>query len=249
MLTRRSLLGVAALGSISAQAAESWFAGKTGESYDSSTGRVSIQRGMVGGQPGGGVIGFTDVGIDGATAARLTYRVQFAPDFPFRRGTGIHRALGGKLPGLYGTGPDGRLPIFSPTNIPDGTRGFNARPLFLAGDADEGGVNLYVWDMKAGPWGRGGAKTIASAFVPGQTYTVDLTCVLNSLERDDGLVSLRIDGQTVVELSGFKARIVDDVRLRGCSFAVFFGGNTPDWASYRDTWIRISDLRAERIGS
>lgn len=185
---------------------------------------VRCAAGLIG-STGSGVIRLTDCGVKGRESAALEYDVTWLAAHQWVKG--------GKLPGLYG----GSTTDFTPSKLPDGANGFTVRPMWLA----NGGAQLYVWDMKAGPYGRGPART--GVFRAGRMQRLRLSVTINTPGRADGVVTLDIDGRRVLTLSDLQAR-TGDMTLTGCFWCVFYGGGTPDYAPTVDQYITVSQVRA-----
>lgn len=181
-----------------------------------------------------GVIKRADVPIGGAgfklrtmprgtNYAELSYRVRFADNFDFVRG--------GKLPGLYGGKGN------SGGRIPDGTDGFSFRLMW--GIQGRGCVYAYLpTSVNYGtPLFHGKLP-----FVRGRWQTVRQEIVLNRPGFSDGMVRMWIDGRYIGEAGGLLVRTIEDLKINGLFFEVFFGGGDPSWASSCDTHIDFADF-------
>lgn len=186
---------------------------------------VRCPAGLIG-STGSGIIKLHDCGIGGRVSAVIEYSVQWLASHQWVRG--------GKLPGVYG----GSATNFAPSRIPSGLDGFTVRPTWLA----NGGAQLYVWDMKAGPYGRGPARS--GVFRAGQMQRLRLAVTLNTPGRADGVVTLDVDGRRVLALNDLQARSTDAMTLTGCFWCVFYGGGTPDYAPTADQHITVGKVRS-----
>lgn len=178
------------------------------------------------GSTGSGVIKYTDVGIAGREAAAIEYDILWTGDMQWVRN--------GKLPGIYGGG----IHPFNPSRIPSGLDGFTVRPMWTTG----GGAVLYLWDMKAGPYGRG--PSVKGIFKAGKRQLVRLAVTMNTPGKDDGVVNLDVDGKRVLSVADLKARTTSAMKLTGCFWCVFYGGATPDYAPTTDQHITVSQVKS-----
>ena len=168
------------------------------------------------GKPVGGSGYSVRLAEQGFECAVLTYKVRFSESFNF--------VQGGKLPGLAGG-----IALTYP-NIPRGVDGFSARLMWRK--SGEGEVYAYLRTTPTpGTYygtsiGRGSWR-----FAPGGWHTIEQAIMLNAANRNDGRLSLRVDGVTVIDELSLQYRDRPDVRIDGVIFETFFGGNTADWAT------------------
>ena len=166
------------------------------------------------GSPEGGAQLFLTV-PEPAERAHLRYYVRFPPGFDFVRG--------GKLPGLYGGS------VTSGREIPDGTDGFSTRYMWRAGGAGE--VYTYLPSSKEHGTSLGRRSW---SFATGRWLLVEQAVRLNDPGRDDGQVTVWVDGRQVYRRDGLRFRTVDRLKVEGLFFSTFFGGGDPSWASPLD---------------
>lgn len=185
---------------------------------------VRCAAGKIGGQPGGGVIGRQDVGIAGKDSAAISYRVMFE--------AGAEWGKSGKLPGIYA----GSITDFAPDRPPNGVNGCTIRPLWRA----DGGVKLYVWDMR--PQGYGREYASLARWPAGRFADVRLAVTLNTPGHADGVIVLTIDGKDAVRVTDLMARSTANMKLTGCFWCVFYGGGTLDYAPTREQRIVVTDV-------
>jgi hypothetical protein len=153
-----------------------------------------------------------------------SYRVRFAPDFPFMRG--------GKLPGQAGgTSPTGCI------GPPSGRDGFSARIMWRAG----GRAVQYVYHPRQPepcgqdfPWSQG--------FVPGDWHRVRTRVALNRPDRNDGRIESWLDDRLVLDQTGLIFRTTPEIGLDHFLVAVFFGGKGPQWAPPIATFVDLDDF-------
>jgi hypothetical protein len=171
------------------------------------------------------------LGLTPTDQLHLRYFVRFAEGFDFVKG--------GKLPGLYGgTTNTGR-------RIPDGTDGFSTR--FMWRGKGDGEVYAYLptSEEHGTSLGRGTWR-----FVPGKWYAIEQRVHLNAPGRDDGDVTVWLDGKQVLKAEGLRFRTAESLHIEGLLFSTFFGGGDPTWATPRAVHIDFADFRtaADYIG-
>ena len=162
----------------------------------------------------------------GTSAARLRYRLRFAPGFDFVRG--------GKLPGLYGgNGPSGG-------RIPDGTDGCSFRLMWR--EQGQGEVYAYLPDSRLH-----GSSLLRGhfAFSPGQWHQLEQEVVLNTPGQRDGRVRIWLDGRLAGVAAALTMRHHPSLQLDGVFVDVFFGGNDDSWAARADTHIDLAEFEVE----
>ncbi|GAB3365878.1 polysaccharide lyase [Modestobacter lapidis] len=198
--------------------------------------RVSFPEGSVSpsasrehGAPGGGMQVFLDVDGEPLDAGYLRYWVRLPEDFAF--------AKGGKLPGLFGGSE------VSGGEEPDGTDGFSTRLMWREDGAGE--VYLYAPGESGTSLGRG-----SWTWPRGDWVCVEQHVALNDPDRDDGSVTVWLDGEEVFTEDGLRYRAVEDLKIDGVFFSTFFGGADPSWASPKDQYADFAAfaLSADRLG-
>ena len=160
---------------------------------------------------------------DGVRRATLSYRVRFPVGFDFVRG--------GKLPGLYGGKGN------SGGRIPDGTDGFSFRLMWGLG----GRGSVYAYIPSSVKYGSG-FLVHKFHFQTGVWHQIVQELILNDPGQANGVVRLWMDGHFVGEENTILMRTVDDLKINGLFFDVFFGGNDNSWAPPADTHIDFSDF-------
>lgn len=165
----------------------------------------------------------------GVRRALLSYRVRFPIGFDFVRG--------GKLPGLYGGKGN------SGGRIPDGTDGFSFRLMWGLG----GRGNVYAYLPSSVRYGSG-LLVHKFHFQTGLWHQITQELILNDPGKANGVFRLWMDGRFVGEESDVLIRTVEELKINGLFFDVFFGGNDSSWAPPADTHIDFSDfvIRGER---
>ncbi|MCU1620964.1 MAG: hypothetical protein JWR41_2970 [Modestobacter sp.] len=169
--------------------------------------------------PGGGMQVFLPVLGAPVDAEYLRYWVRFADDFQFVKG--------GKLPGLYG-GTE-----VSGGEQPDGTNGFSTRLMWRRQGAGE--VYLYAPGESGTSLGRGDWT-----WPRGRWLCVEQQVVLNTPGKDDGAVTVWLDGKQVYADDQLMYRTVPGLRIDGLFFSTFFGGDDPSWAPSADQYADFS---------
>lgn len=170
------------------------------------------------GLPRGGA-GFKSVAFPGGVEhAVLTYWVRFPLGFDFVRG--------GKLPGLYGGKGN------SGGKIPNGKDGFSFRLMWNKG----GRGSVYAYVPTSVRWGSGYLVKKLS-FTPGRWHHVVQELKLNRPGHSDGSLRMWLDDVLVGEAGGIRMRTIDELKINGMFFDVFFGGNDDSWAPKWDTHI------------
>lgn len=196
--------------------------------------RVFIPRGAIdpstmmrrGLRPGG--VGFkSKVFNEGVNHAVLSYWVRFPEDFDFVRG--------GKLPGLYGGRGN------SGGKIPDGTDGFSFRLMW--GKNGVGGVYAYL--PTSANYGTG---FLHLNFQRGRWHQIVQELILNDPGEANGVLRMWMDGSFIGEEQSLLIRTVNNLRINGMFFDVFFGGNNDSWAPSTDTYIDFRDLAIRGYG-
>lgn len=82
------------------------------------------------------------------------------------------------------------------------------------------------------------------SFVKGQTNKVSLTLTLNDVGKQNGELSLTINGKKQ-SFNKFMWRKDDDLLITGIMGAAFFGGSDKSWASPVDTFLDIGDIECK----
>ena len=168
------------------------------------------------GTPEGGGQFLAVAGLAPTNALHLRYYVRFSEGFDFVKG--------GKLPGLFG-GTD----HFSGGAIPDGTNGFSVRYMWRTNGDGEAYAYLPTSDLYGTEIGRGRWR-----FEPGEWHGLEQRVVLNTPGRDDGRLTVWVDGHLLVDERTLRYRTTDALQIRGIFFSTFFGGGDPTWATPRD---------------
>jgi hypothetical protein len=150
-----------------------------------------------------------------ADAMTLTYSVRFPARFDFVKG--------GKLPGLFGgdAGSGGR---HQPA-------GFSTRFMWRAGGAGEVYAYLPNDSGHGASLGRGRWR-----FPTGEWTRIAQRVALNTPGRDDGTVTVWVNGREVFAQGGLVYRDSDRVHVDGLFFSTFFGGGDSSWASPTDQY-------------
>ncbi|RIJ50757.1 hypothetical protein D1614_02175 [Maribellus luteus] len=169
--------------------------------------------------------------LAGSDSFYLSYRVQFAGDFDFRRG--------GKLPGLAGGAAN------SGGNIPNGTDGWSARMMFW----ENGKLSFYLYyPDQPGEYGdplfwRHSDGEIVKAEA-GKWYTIQQYIQMNDPGQKNGIVKGWLNGELVCDADTIRFRDTEALKVDQVFFSVFMGGGDLSWAPGKDQQIWFDDFQA-----
>lgn len=162
----------------------------------------------------------------GARAVYLSYRLRFAPNFPW--------AKGGKLPGICGGScPSGGAPV-------TGYGGWSMRLMWRGGAAGEQYAYIlpakeYGTELGLGSW----------HFAAGDWHRVVQQITLNTPGAADGGSRVWYDadpaGGPTFEAEGLTYRL-DDTPADTLFFSTFFGGHGPEWTTPVDTYVDFAEF-------
>jgi hypothetical protein len=181
--------------------------------------------------------------------AYVSYDIFFMPGFQYK--------LGGKMPSVQGG------TIYSGSK-PDGYNGFSGGLMFHA----DGLVSFYLYYPDAveatygttAYWGAGYSRDIFSpsqmkveytsgdgAYCnPGEWHNITYRIVMNTVNAGggnyDGILEAYFDGKLVMELSHVLFRHTTDLHIDCLRLYTFFGGNTADWATPINEWIKVDNI-------
>lgn len=177
---------------------------------------------------------FGNMKVPASDSVLLSYAVRFDKEFDFVRG--------GKLPGLYGGKP------MSGGKIPNGRDGFQARVVWQSNG--KGALYGYLPTNSTVYKGVTYGDVLGSGawqFKPGKWTDISHHIKLNDPGANNGRMTVWIDGFPVIDECGLRFRDIPTLKVDGIFFSTFFGGNEPDWASRKDTYIDFTDFRISRI--
>lgn len=160
--------------------------------------------------------------------AILSYKVFIPSDFDFGKG--------GKLPGLAG----GMANVGG--KIPNGHDGWSARLMF--NQNAEVASYLYYPDQST-QFGEYHYWTIDSVRVIlplGQWVTLTHYIRMNTPKQCDGKLIALLDGVEVLSLDAIRFRDTCSLAIDQILFSTFFGGNSPEWAPQKDTYLLFDDF-------
>ena len=152
----------------------------------------------------------------------LEYSFQFSPDFPFMKG--------GKLPGLASGGSKytgGRQPSAK-------LGGWSARLMWRG----KGKLELYLYHPKMGSK-YGERHDLGVIAQPGKEYRVRLEVDTGSAGQSNGSVSVALDGDECLRLSGLLLSGEIHTKADSFLFSTFFGGSGESWAPSEDCTVRF----------
>lgn len=168
--------------------------------------------------PIGGTEWYANMYLAPSSVRHLRYYLRFGSNFSFNKG--------GKLPGLYGG------TCVSGGCIPDGTNGFSTRYMWRTAGAGE--VYAYLPSDTGYGTSLGRGKWL---FRVNQWYCIEQRVALNTPGKDDGYVTVWLDGKPVLNATNLTFRTVDALQIDGILFSTFFGGDDPSWSSKTDTYV------------
>lgn len=201
--------------------------------------RVGFPAGAVGPGKGGAQFPVVFDNIKGLDQSHyeelyLSYYLKFEEEFDFR--------LGGKLPGLMGGGNSwGR----SGGNQPDGTNGWTLRLMW--GRNGRLVIYAYVPPSANGKWGSerwGQSIDCNFAAERGKWHRIDQYVNVGTPGKDDGKLIVWIDGIKKISIDDMRFWDIENEfgRIGGIFFSTFHGGNSPDWAPLRDSYMQFADF-------
>ena len=130
---------------------------------------------------------------------------------------------GGKLPGLYGgTVNNGR-------RIPDGSDGWSTRYMWRRDGAAEVYAYLPSSQEHGTSLGRGDW-----VWPTGSWTSVEQAVKLNTPGKNDGSVTVWLNGKQVYSKTDITFRTTEDLQIDGLFFSTFFGGGDSTWATPRE---------------
>ncbi len=134
-------------------------------------------------------------------------------------------------------------------------------PWFCGGSCPRGGSEKGEWFSTRFMWRKAGALELYAyfptgtdtkygesfvlpkfKFVPGQKYTISQHIKLNDIEQANGEFSVSVNGKEMLKKTGVTFRLSEDVTISDVIFATFFGWNTADFATPKDTNIVFWDF-------
>ncbi len=160
--------------------------------------------------------------------AVLQYKVFFPVGFDF--------AKGGKLPGLAGgKGNAGG-------QVPNGYDGWSARLMFH--EHGEVAYYLYYPDQKTeyGEYHFWKLDSTEIQLPVGRWVEFTHYLRMNNPKQRDGKLCAWIDGVKVLSIDSLRFRDTSALAIDHILFSTFYGGDSPEWAPYKDTYILFDDF-------
>lgn len=153
------------------------------------------------------------------------YRFKFPVGFPFVKG--------GKLPGIGGgtSNTNGQKPT--------GNDGWSVRMMWQK----DGRLVQYIYHPDQP---RRFGDFIPFDMQPltlGKWHTLQTRVTLNQAGKKNGLIKTWLDGKVVLELRNMRFRKGNDLKIDRLLFALFYGGNGPQWAPPYNSYSYIDDFR------
>jgi hypothetical protein len=177
------------------------------------------------GKPGGAQI-CIPFAAGPATDASLSYDVRFPEGFDWVKG--------GKLPGLYG----GVEPYSGGGHNP---HGWSARLMWREDGVAE--IYTYIADTRGYGEDLGRAGASAHFHADGKWHHVQLNVHLNTPGHADGVMSLALDGTTLIAQGGLIITTMN-TPIGGLFFSTFRGGHDSSWSAPIDQKIEFSHFSA-----
>ncbi|UTF60305.1 polysaccharide lyase [Gilvimarinus sp. DA14] len=200
---------------------------------------IRYPEGAVGPQQGGVQLPIVFAGTDSLASSyeslTLKYCLKFKAGFDFGKG--------GKLPGLMGASDSWAR---SGGNQPDGSNGWTLRFMWRT----NGRAVVYAY-LPPSPNGQYGGQQwgqdieLGKSFVPGRWHCLQQRVKVNNVGEENGELQVWFDNEEVLSLNNISYRLQDTPagRVGGVYLSTFHGGNTPDWAPQRDSFLLLNNLR------
>lgn len=153
----------------------------------------------------------------------LDYYLKFEHGFDF--------CLGGKLPGLTSGGSK-----FTGGVTPSAGEGWSARYMWTDKMPV---VYLYYVDM---PSKYGEPLALSDRFEAGKWYRLTQHIKLNDADKQNGSITVWIDGKQSLAKSGIRFRIGEKGYIDSFYFSTFHGGDTQQWAPKNDSYACFDDI-------
>lgn len=164
-------------------------------------------------------------------SAALSYKVFFQDGFDFVKG--------GKLPGLAGgTGNTGGL-------VPNGFDGWSVRFMFK----EHGSLCAYLYSAKME--GQFGDKKFLKHdesliyLKTGTWNTITLTLTMNTPDKEDGIITCKVNGTDAIALNSVFFRKTPDLKIDHMLFSCFMGGVDASYAPKQDQFLLFKDFKVE----
>ena len=176
----------------------------------------------------------------------LSYDVLFMPGFEYN--------IGGKLPGLLAGDGEGTkvngYDSFAPILMfgPDGQLEFY---YFYVDMPNVYGESL-IWGY---PYGTGTVRNNVTVnfssgdhphMTPGLWNNITFRAVANTITDGvadyNGIMEGFFNGKLVIQVSGIRWRLTEDLKMDQLRFQTFFGGSSDIWRNPIDEWIRIDNV-------
>jgi len=166
--------------------------------------------------------------VDSAT---LSYKVYFQDGFDFVKG--------GKLPGLAGgTGNTGGL-------VPDGYDGWSVRFMFK----ESGSICAYLYcAVMEGQFGNKEFLKNDGRLIylkTGTWNTISLTLIMNQPDKEDGIITSKVNGYDALTLNSVCFRKTYDLKIDHFLFSCFMGGNDISYSPKQDQYLLFKDFQIE----
>ncbi|KAK5672537.1 hypothetical protein QVD99_001297 [Batrachochytrium dendrobatidis] len=183
------------------------------------------------------------INLKGARVVAFGYDVFFPAGFNFVKG--------GKLPGMYGGGPE--------TTGRDSKGFFSSRFMFRTGGEGEAHLDVPL-DKQVPGFCKIPPKSVCNpsfgasigrgawTFPTGEWVTLSQSIALNTVGKNDGSVIVKVNGKVVIEFHEITWITDSSSGFLGLAFETFFGGGSKDWATpieqhtlYKNFFIQIVD--------
>lgn len=137
--------------------------------------------------------------------------------------------LGGKLPGFCGGN--------CPSGGADASKGFSSRYMWGKGNK----LVLYLYHLhQPGTWGQ---SFTVGTLQPGSCVNLAQRVKLNDVGRKNGEIQVWVNGKEALNLQNMEFRR-SDWHINSFIFSTFYGGNTQNYAPYKQETVYFDNIQA-----
>lgn len=156
--------------------------------------------------------------------ALLRYKIKFPEDFDFVKG--------GKLPGIFGGMQKSRWS----SGTPNGFDGFSIRLMWR----ENGNGEIYAYLPSSKNYGTSFCSNWQ--FKRNFWHLIEQEIVLNKPYFHNGIINLKIDGETIISKKNILFRNSDNLKIEGLFFSTFFGEHDITWVTPQKTYVDFGDF-------
>jgi hypothetical protein len=165
------------------------------------------------------------------------YRVYFEPGFEFNRGNGSTNYGGGKLPGLAGgSQPSGGQP---------NSDGFSARLMFRR-DTTRSQPYIELYQYWRGQKGTYADQVFLQTVTTGTWYKIKQRIRLGT-QTSPGRIQIWVNDVPRCDKYYQYLSAGKTWRINGVMQHVFMGGDKPEWAPTKDTYLILDNQRVDTV--